>query len=102
MLAAAGSGGQKVRDVSLAKGGSVIRDSVQRDGRIGNDLVARGVVGVGVVELPAEVPGRDDRVLLVVDLELAVATSGVSLCPAMMQAIVAVMVVDTGSREVYP
>ena len=36
------------------------------------------------------------------DLELAVATSGVSLCPAMMQAIVAVMVVDTGSREVYP
>jgi hypothetical protein len=33
------------------------------------------------------------------DLELAVATSGVSLCPAMMRAIVAAMVVDTGWRE---
>jgi hypothetical protein len=29
------------------------------------------------------------------DLELAVATSGVSLCPAMMRAIVAAMVIDT-------
>jgi hypothetical protein len=29
------------------------------------------------------------------DLELAVATSGVSLCPAMMRAIVAAMVVDS-------
>ena len=29
------------------------------------------------------------------DLELAVATSGLSLCPAMMRAIVAAMVVDT-------
>lgn len=28
------------------------------------------------------------------DLELAVATSGISLCPAMMRAIVAAMVVD--------
>jgi len=36
------------------------------------------------------------------DLELAVATSGVSLCPAMMKAIVAAMVVDTGWREAYP
>jgi hypothetical protein len=34
------------------------------------------------------------------DLELAVATSGVSLCPAMMKAIVAAMVVDTGSHRV--
>ena len=33
------------------------------------------------------------------DLELAVATSGVSLCPAMMRAIIAAMVVDTGWRE---
>ncbi len=30
------------------------------------------------------------------ELELAVATSGVSLCSAMMRAIVAAMVVDTG------
>lgn len=29
------------------------------------------------------------------ELELAVATSGISLCPAMMRAIVAAMVVDT-------
>ena len=36
------------------------------------------------------------------DLEMAVATSGVSLCPAMMRAIVAAMVVDTGWREAYP
>jgi hypothetical protein len=36
------------------------------------------------------------------DLELAVATSGVSLCPAMMKAIVAAMVIDTGWREAYP
>jgi hypothetical protein len=33
------------------------------------------------------------------ELELAVATSGVSLCGAMMKAIVAAMVVDTGWRE---
>jgi len=33
------------------------------------------------------------------ELELAVATSGVSLCGAMMRAIVAAMVVDTGWRE---
>ena len=36
------------------------------------------------------------------DLEMAVATSGASLCPAMMRAIVAAMVVDTGWREAYP
>jgi hypothetical protein len=33
------------------------------------------------------------------ELELAVATSGVSLCPAMMRAIVAAMVVDTAWRD---
>jgi hypothetical protein len=33
------------------------------------------------------------------DLELAVATAGLSLCPAMMRAIVAAMVVDTNWRE---
>ncbi|HLC08636.1 MAG TPA: hypothetical protein VJK06_05070 [Methyloceanibacter sp.] len=32
------------------------------------------------------------------ELELAVATSGASLCPAMMRAIVAAMVVDATSR----
>ena len=32
------------------------------------------------------------------ELELAVATSGASLCPAMMRAIVAAMVVDVTSR----
>jgi len=36
------------------------------------------------------------------ELELAVATSGVSLCPAMMRAIVAAMVVDATSREAQP
>jgi hypothetical protein len=34
------------------------------------------------------------------ELELAVATSGISLCPAMMRAIVAAMVVDGPSHEV--
>ncbi len=33
------------------------------------------------------------------DLELAVATAGLSLCPAMMKAIVAAMVVDATSSE---
>ena len=33
------------------------------------------------------------------DLELAVATSGLSLCPAMMRAIVAAMVIDATARE---
>ncbi|HYJ59382.1 MAG TPA: hypothetical protein VEW64_08575 [Methyloceanibacter sp.] len=33
------------------------------------------------------------------DLELAVATAGLSLCPAMMTAIVAAMVVDATSRD---
>lgn len=33
------------------------------------------------------------------DLELAMATAGLSLCPAMMTAIVAAMVVDATSRE---
>jgi hypothetical protein len=33
------------------------------------------------------------------ELELAVATSGASLCGAMMRAIVAAMVVDTGWRD---
>ncbi|HXG79551.1 MAG TPA: hypothetical protein VNJ31_09470 [Methyloceanibacter sp.] len=36
------------------------------------------------------------------DLELAVATKGVSLCPAMMRAIVAAMVVNTDLREAFP
>jgi len=36
------------------------------------------------------------------ELELAVATSGVDLCKAMMQAIVAAMVVDTASHEARP
>jgi len=36
------------------------------------------------------------------DLELAVATRGASLCPAMMRAIVAAMVVDPGWRETHP
>jgi hypothetical protein len=33
------------------------------------------------------------------ELELAVATSGASLCPAMMREIIAAMVVDTTWRE---
>jgi hypothetical protein len=33
------------------------------------------------------------------DLEMAIATSGASLCPAMMRAIVAAMVIDSGLRE---
>jgi hypothetical protein len=36
------------------------------------------------------------------ELELAVATSGASLCPAMMRAIVAAMVVDATSRPAWP
>ncbi|HSD92931.1 MAG TPA: hypothetical protein VLB11_07885 [Methyloceanibacter sp.] len=36
------------------------------------------------------------------DLELAVATAGLSLCPAMMRAIVAAMVVDTSWRGARP
>jgi hypothetical protein len=36
------------------------------------------------------------------ELELAVATSGASLCPAMMRAIVAAMVVDATSRPARP
>jgi len=32
------------------------------------------------------------------ELELAVATNGASLCPAMMKAIIAALVVDTPSR----
>lgn len=36
------------------------------------------------------------------ELELAVATSGASLCPAMMRAIVAAMVVDAPWREAQP
>jgi hypothetical protein len=36
------------------------------------------------------------------ELELAVATSGASLCPAMMRAIVAAMVVDATSRDAQP
>ncbi|MCJ7529388.1 MAG: hypothetical protein MUO37_15080 [Methyloceanibacter sp.] len=36
------------------------------------------------------------------DLELAVATSGASLCGAMMQAIVAAMVVDTAWTSLRP
>ena len=36
------------------------------------------------------------------ELELAVATSGASLCAAMMRAIVAAMVVDATSREAQP
>jgi hypothetical protein len=36
------------------------------------------------------------------DLELAVATSGLSLGPAMMRAIVAAMVVDATTREAQP
>jgi len=36
------------------------------------------------------------------ELELAVATSGASLCPAMMRAIVAAMVVDATWREALP
>jgi hypothetical protein len=36
------------------------------------------------------------------ELELAVATSSVSLCPAMMRAIVAAMVVDATSRDAQP
>ena len=33
------------------------------------------------------------------ELELAVATAGVSLCPAMMNAIIAAMVVDTAWQD---
>jgi hypothetical protein len=33
------------------------------------------------------------------DLELAVATTGLSLCPAMMRAIVVAMVIDATARE---
>jgi hypothetical protein len=36
------------------------------------------------------------------ELELAVATSGVSLCPAMIRAIVAAMVVDATWRNAQP
>jgi hypothetical protein len=36
------------------------------------------------------------------ELELAVATSGVSLCTAMMRAIVAAMVVDAPWRDAQP
>ena len=36
------------------------------------------------------------------ELELAVATSGASLCAAVMRAIVAAMVVDATSREAQP
>ena len=36
------------------------------------------------------------------ELELAMATSGASLCPAMMRAIVAAMVVDATSRDAKP
>jgi hypothetical protein len=36
------------------------------------------------------------------ELELAIATSGASLCPAMMRAIVAAMVVDATSRDAQP
>lgn len=35
------------------------------------------------------------------ELELAVATAGVSLCPAMMHAIIAAMVVDTAWQETW-
>jgi hypothetical protein len=34
-----------------------------------------------------------------IELELAVATAGASLCPAMMHAIIAAMVVDTAWQE---
>ena len=48
------------------------------------------------------IPPLDAVTITPPDLELAVATSGVSLCPAMMKAIVAAMVVDTGWRETRP
>lgn len=35
------------------------------------------------------------------DLELAVATGGLALCPALMRAIVAAMVVDSSPREAH-
>jgi hypothetical protein len=47
-------------------------------------------------------PLRSVRIVLDVtpsELELAVATAGVSLCPAMMKAIIAALVVDAGWQD---
>jgi hypothetical protein len=56
-------------------------------------------------ELDVIPPLRSITIILDVtppELELAVATSGASLCPAMMRAIVAAMVVDATSRPAQP
>jgi hypothetical protein len=81
------------------------RSDMKRSDMAYSGLVRSGLEYADRGELDVIPPLRSFTITLNVspaDLELAVATSGASLCGAMMQAIIAAMVVDTAWTSLRP